>query len=168
MANWVISMLSHEITSVVGKHKARKRVGRGRGTGQGGSAGRGTKGSLSRAGAVRFRLYEGGQIPLFRHLPKRGFNNKEFATRFMVVNVSQLERFEDGTQVGVEQLSRAGLVPGTKSKVKILGDGELTKRLQVVAHKFSKTAEQKIIGCGGTATRIDGGKTPSKKGQKQE
>jgi large subunit ribosomal protein L15 len=147
-------MLSHDITSVVGRHKARKRVGRGRGTGQGGTSGRGTKGSLSRAGARRFTLHEGGATPLFRHLPKRGFNNKEFAARFMVVNVSQLERFEDGAEVGVEQLSRAGLIPGLQSRVKILGDGELTKRLQVVAHKFSKTAEQKIVDCGGTATKI--------------
>ncbi len=147
-------MLSHEITSVVGKHKARKRVGRGRGSGLGKTAGRGSKGSLSRAGATRFSLYEGGQIPLFRHLPKRGFNNKKFATRFEVVNVSQLERFDDGAQVGVEQLSQAGLIPGVASKVKILGDGELTKKLQVAAHKFSKTAEQKIVDCGGTATRV--------------
>ena len=94
-------------------------------------------------------------MPLFRRLPKRGFNNKKFATRFEVVNVSQLERFDDGAQVGVEQLSQAGLVGALCSKVKILGDGELTKRLQVAAHKFSKTAEQKIIGCGGTATRIE-------------
>ncbi|OHB64944.1 MAG: 50S ribosomal protein L15 [Planctomycetes bacterium RBG_13_62_9] len=156
-------MLSHEITCVVGKHKARKRVGRGRGTGQGGTAGRGTKGSRSRAGAFRFSLYEGGQTPMFRHLPKRGFNNKEFATRFMVVNVSQLERFEDGAQVGVEQLSQAGLIPGVANKVKILGDGELTKRLQVVAHRFSKSAEQKIVDCGGTATRIGNGKKPAKR-----
>ena len=148
-------MLSHEITSVVGKHKARKRVGRGRGTGQGGTSGRGTKGSLSRAGARRFSIYESGSTPYFRHLPKRGFNNKIFTTRFEVVNVSQLERFEDGTQVGVEQLLRAGLIPGAASKVKILGDGELTKRLQVAAHRFSKAAEQKIVGCGGTATKID-------------
>jgi large subunit ribosomal protein L15 len=147
-------MLSHEITSVVGKHKARKRKGRGRGTGLGKTAGRGSKGSLSRAGAMRYSLYAGGQIPLFRHLPKRGFNNKNFATRFEVVNVAQLERFEDGALVGVEQLSRAGLIPGVASRVKILGDGELTKKLQVAAHKFSKTAEQKIVDCGGTATRI--------------
>jgi len=147
-------MLSHEITSVVGKHKARKRKGRGRGTGLGKTAGRGSKGSLSRAGAMRYSLYAGGQIPLFRHLPKRGFNNKNFATRFEVVNVAQLERFEDGSLVGVEQLSRAGLIPGVASRVKILGDGELTKKLQVAAHKFSKTAEQKIVDCGGTATRI--------------
>jgi len=147
--------LSHEITSVVGKHKARKRVGRGRGTGLGKTSGRGTKGSLSRAGAKRYSLYAGGQIPVFRHLPKRGFNNKIFTTRFEVVNVAQLERFEDGARIGVEQLSQAGLIPGDASRVKILGDGELTKRLQVAAHKFSKTAEQKIIGCGGTATRIE-------------
>jgi large subunit ribosomal protein L15 len=148
-------MLSHEITSVVGKHKARKRVGRGRGSGLGKTAGRGSKGALSRSGAKRFSLYQGGQIPLFRHLPKRGFNNKVFATRFEIVNVSQLEQFEDGTQVGIEQLSQAGLVLGHASKVKILGDGELTKKLQVAAHKFSKSAEQKIADCGGTATRID-------------
>jgi len=147
-------MLSHEITSVVGKHKARKRVGRGRGSGLGKTAGRGSKGALSRSGAKRFSLYQGGQIPIFRHLPKRGFNNKNFATRFEIVNVSQLEQFEDGTQVGVEQLWQAGLVFGDASKVKILGDGELTKKLQVAAHRFSKSAEQKIVDCGGTATKI--------------
>jgi len=156
-------MLSHEITSVVGKHKARRRVGRGRGSGRGKTAGRGTKGSLSRAGAMRYSLYAGGQIPLFRHLPKRGFNNKNFAARFDVVNVSQLERFEDGAQVGLEQLVHAGLVAGAASKVKILGDGELTKRLQVAAHRFSKAAEQKILDCGGTATRIELEVKPIKK-----
>jgi large subunit ribosomal protein L15 len=160
-------MLSHEITSVVGKHKARKRVGRGRGSGTGKASGRGTKGSLSRHGAMRWSLYQGGQIPLFRHLPKRGFNNKIFAVRFEVVNVSQLERFEDGTQVGVEQLLQAGLIPGAESKVKILGDGELTKRLQVAAHKFSKSAEQKIVDCGGTATKIQLEVKPIKRGKKQ-
>jgi large subunit ribosomal protein L15 len=103
---------------------------------------------------------------MFRHLPKRGFNNKEFATRFMVVNVSQLERFEDGAQVGVPQLTSAGLISGVGTKVKILGDGELTKRLQVVAHKFSKSAEQKIIGCGGTATKIPQKKKPSRRKKK--
>ena len=160
-------MLSHEITSVVGKHKARKRVGRGRGSGQGKTAGRGSKGALSRSGAKRFSLYQGGQIPLFRHMPKRGFNNKNFATRFEVVNVSELERFEDGTQVGVEQLSQAGLVIGSASKVKILGDGELTKKLQVAAHKFSKSAEQKIVDCGGTATKIATEVKPIKRKQKK-
>jgi len=92
---------------------------------------------------------------LFRRLPKRGFNNKNFATRFEIVNVSQLERFDDGAEIGVKQLSQAGLIPAVSSKVKILGDGELTKRLQVAAHRFSKTAEQKIVGCGGVAKRIE-------------
>jgi large subunit ribosomal protein L15 len=97
-------------------------------------------------------------MPLFRRLPKRGFSNKQFAERFMIVNVSQLERFDDGAEVGVAQLSQAGLIPGVRNKVKILGDGELTKRLQVAAHKFSRTAEQKIVDCGGSATRIDNGR----------
>ncbi len=148
-------MLSHEITSVVGKHKPRKRVGRGRGTGQGKTAGRGHKGSRSRAGAMRFSLYEGGQMPLFRRVPKRGFNNKQFARRFEIINVCELERFDDGAEVGIVQLSQAGLIPGLDSRVKILGDGELTKKLQVAAHKFSKSAEEKIVGCGGSALRID-------------
>lgn len=99
-------------------------------------------------------LYEGGQVPLFRRLPKHGFSNYKFATRFEIVNISQLETFQDGADVGVEQLSQAGLIPSCKSKVKILGDGELTKKLQVRAHKFSKTAEQKIVGCGGTTKKI--------------
>ena len=89
-------------------------------------------------------------MPLFRRLPKRGFSNYKFATCYEIVNVSQLERFDDGDTVGVEQLSNAGLIGSLKSKVKILGDGELTKRLQVTAHKFSKTAEQKIVAFGGT------------------
>jgi large subunit ribosomal protein L15 len=105
-------------------------------------------------------------MPLFRRLPKRGFNNKRFATRLEIVNVSQLERFADGAEVGAAQLSEAGLIAQAASKVKILGDGQLTKRLQVIADKFSKTAEEKIVGCGGTATRLDGGQK-GKTGKKQ-
>ncbi len=134
-------MLNHEITSIAGKYKARRRVGRGTGTGHGKTCGRGHKGSGSRAGSTSNSLYEGGQMPLFRRLPKRGFSNYKFATRYEIVNVSQLERFDDGVIVGAEQLSNAGLIGSLKSKVKILGDGELTKKLQVTAHKFSKTAE---------------------------
>ncbi|MHC4456218.1 MAG: 50S ribosomal protein L15 [Planctomycetota bacterium] len=143
-------MSNAQITSIVGKKKARKRLGRGIGSGRGKTCGRGHKGSLSRSGATSRSLYEGGQMPLFRRLPKRGFSNYKFATRYEVVNVSQLERFEDGTNVGVEQLSKAGLIDSLKSKVKILGNGELTKKLQVTAHKFSKTAHQKIVASGGT------------------
>jgi large subunit ribosomal protein L15 len=147
-------MLNFEITSVVGKHKARKRLGRGPGSGQGKTCGRGHKGSQSRSGATSTSLYEGGQMPLFRRLPKRGFSNYNFETRYKIVNVSQLERFDDGAVVGVEQLSNAGLIDSVRNKVKILGDGELTKKLEVTAHKFSKTAGQKIVGCGGSAKVI--------------
>ena len=147
-------MLNYEITSIAGKHKRRRRVGRGVGTGHGKTCGRGHKGSGSRAGSTSASLYEGGQMPLFRRLPKRGFSNYNFVTRYQIVNVSQLERFDEGAAVGIEQLSNAGLIDSLKTKVKILGDGELTKKLQVTAHKFSKTAEQKIVGCGGTAKLI--------------
>ena len=142
-------MLNHEITSIAGKHRRRRRVGRGTGSGYGKTCGRGHKGAGSRAGSKSISLYEGGQMPLFRRLPKRGFNNYKFAKRCEIVNVCQLERFEDGAIVGVEQLSGAGLIDSIKSRVKILGKGDLTKKLQVTAHKFSKNAEQKIAASGG-------------------
>jgi large subunit ribosomal protein L15 len=110
-------MLNHEITSKVGKHKRRRRVGRGTGSGHGKTCGRGHKGAGSRAGSVSVSLYEGGQMPLFRRLPKRGFSNVKFATRCEIVNICQLERFEDGSSVSVEQLSDAGLIDSSKSKV---------------------------------------------------
>ena len=93
-------------------------------------------------------------MPSFRRLPKHGFSNKSNATPYEIVNVSQLERFDDDAAVSIGQLSDAGLVGNCNSKVKILGNGDLTKRLQVTAHKFSKTAEQKIEACGGTANLV--------------
>jgi large subunit ribosomal protein L15 len=147
-------MLNHEITSITGKHKRRRRVGRGSGSGHGKTCGRGHKGAGSRAGSTSVSLYEGGQMPLFRRLPKRGFNNYKFAKRCEIVNVCQLEQFEDGAIIGVEQLSGAGLIDSIKSRVKILGKGDLTKKLQVTAHKFSKNAEQKIAASGGVVKMI--------------
>jgi large subunit ribosomal protein L15 len=147
-------MLNHEITSKVGKHRRRRRVGRGSGSGHGKTCGRGHKGAGSRAGSVSVTVYEGGQMPLFRRLPKRGFNNSKFATRCEIVNICQLERFEDGSTVSIEQLSDAGLVDSVKSRVKILGKGDLTRKLEVSAHKFSKSAEEKITASGGTAKVI--------------
>ena len=147
-------MLNHEITSIVGKGKARKRVGRGLGSGSGKTSGRGHKGQSSRAGARLMKLSEGGQMPLFRRLPKRGFSNFKFARRFEIVNVSQLERFDEGAIVGLEQLSQAGLIDSIDNKIKVLGNGELSKKLQVSAHKFSKAAEQKIVASGGIADVI--------------
>jgi large subunit ribosomal protein L15 len=145
-------MLTHEITSIAGKHKARKRVGRGIGSGHGKTSCRGHKGAGSRSGANLSRtLAEGGQMPLFRRMPKRGFSNFQFTTRYEVVNVSQLDTFADGAAVGLAELAAAGLVGARCSKVKILGDGALTKKLQVSAHKFSKSAQEKIEGCGGAA-----------------
>ena len=143
-------MLNHEITSIVGKHSRRRRVGRGTGSGRGKTCGRGHKGSGSRAGSTAISLYEGGQMPLFRRLPKRGFSNYTFASHHEIVNICQLERFSDGAIVGLDQLSDAGLIDSNKNKVKILGKGNLTKKLQVTAHKFSKTAEQKIVASGGS------------------
>jgi large subunit ribosomal protein L15 len=148
-------MLNYEITSVVGKHKRRRRIGRGTGSGHGKTCGRGHKGSGSRAGASSRSLYEGGQMPLFRRLPKRGFSNYRFAGRYEIVNILQLERFDDGTVIAVEQLSDAGLVDNAKSKVKVLGKGVLTKKLDVTVHKFSRSAEQKIVACGGSATVME-------------
>lgn len=149
-------MLSHEITSRVGKKRSRRRVGRGIGSGHGKTCGKGHKGQLSRAGAPKMLLKEGGQMPLYRRIPKRGFSNVTFERQYEIVNVSQLERFEEGTVIGLEQLSKAGLIDSSKHKVKILGDGELTKKLEVNAHKFSKSAEQKIVALGGTAKVLAG------------
>ncbi len=144
-------MLSNQITAIVGANKQRKRVGRGRATGHGKTSGRGHKGAHSRSGYSRRLSHEGGQMPMFRRIPKRGFNNANFTKRYEIVNVSQLDKlFSDGAAVSIDQLVSAGLVDNVHCRVKILGDGELTKRLVVSAHKFSKSAEQKISGCGGT------------------
>jgi large subunit ribosomal protein L15 len=146
-------MLSHEITSIAGRKKQRKRIGRGSGSGHGKTSGRGHNGSLSRAGAGGKVGYEGGQMPLFRRLPKRGFSNYRFVRRYEIINVSQLDRFEDGSVVDIKSLFSVGLVNSTSSKVKVLGDGELTKKLDVSVHKFSKAAHDKILSCGGV-TRV--------------
>ena len=143
-------MLSDQITAIAGANKKRKRIGRGKGSGMGKTSGRGHKGCGSRPGSSTRPTYEGGQMPLFRRLPKRGFSNFNFARRYEIVNISQLERlFDEDTAIDVVQLASVGLVNSIASKVKILGDGELTKRFNVTAHKFSKSAEQKISGCGG-------------------
>lgn len=144
-------MLSHEITSIAGGKKRRKRIGRGPGSGHGKTSGRGHNGSLSRAGSGGKIGYEGGQMPLFRRLPKRGFSNYRFVRRYEIINVSQLDRFENGSIINVESLFNAGLVDSADSRVKILGDGELTKKLDVNVHKFSKAAHDKILSCGGVA-----------------
>lgn len=139
-----------DITQLAGAHKRRRRVGRGRASGHGKTSGRGHKGVGQRSGGRIRRLTEGGQMPLFRRLPKRGFSNAPFKNRYDVVNVSALEeRFEAGTEVTKQALVAAGLIRCDRSLVKILGDGQLSKNLIVMAEKFSKSAREKISAAGG-------------------
>lgn len=139
-----------EITKLAGPNKRRRRIGRGRGSGSGKTSGRGHKGGGSRSGWRTRGFAEGGQMPLFRRLPKRGFNNFNFRTDYSVVNVSDLEeRFDSGTTITPALLKEAGLISNLKLGVKVLGNGELTKKLNVEAAKFSKSAEEKIRSAGG-------------------
>jgi large subunit ribosomal protein L15 len=136
-----------------GSKFAKKRVGRGPGSGNGKTAGRGNKGAQSRSGYSYKRGFEGGQMPLHRRVPKRGFNNI-FRTEYEVVNLDQLEaRFDTGTTVTPETLRAAGLV-NSRQPVKVLARGEVTKALTVQAHKFSGKAAEKIAAAGGTAEAI--------------
>jgi large subunit ribosomal protein L15 len=136
-----------------GARHAPKRLGRGPGSGHGKTAGRGEKGQKSRSGYSGKRGFEGGQMPLHRRLPKRGFTNI-FKKDYAVVNVSDLERFDTGASVDEVTLRQAGLVKGSHDGVKVLGDGELSKKLTVSATKFSKTAREIIEKAGGTCQEI--------------
>lgn len=141
-------MKLHELRPAEGTNKKQKRLGRGTASGQGKSAGKGQKGQNSRSGGGVRPGFEGGQMPLYRRLPKVGFTNI-FRKEYAVVNLCDLEIFENGTVVNVEVLKEAGLVKAMKNGVKILGTGEVTKSLTVQAHKFSKTAAEKIAAAGG-------------------
>ena len=134
--------------------KNRKRVGRGPGSGTGKTSGKGHKGQNARSGGGVRPGFEGGQLPLFRRLSKRGFNNYNFRTVYATVNVGDLERFEEGTTVTKELLIEAGLVKKELDGIKVLGNGELTKKLTVKADKFSSTAKEKIENVGGTTEVI--------------
>lgn len=137
-----------------GSKFARKRVGRGPGSGNGKTAGRGYKGAQSRSGWKYKRGFEGGQMPLHRRVPKRGFTNI-FRTQYDVVNLDQLDKlFETGATVTVDSLRDAGLVGSRSAKVKVLGRGEVTKALTVQVHKFSGKAAEKIAAAGGKAEAI--------------
>ena len=136
-----------------GARHAKKRVGRGPGSGHGKTAGRGEKGQKSRSGFSRQMGFEGGQMPLHRRLPKRGFTNI-FKKENTVVNVSDLERFDNGATVDEAALRGAGLIKGRLHGIKILGDGKLTKKLTVHANKFSESARRQIEAAGGTCQEI--------------
>ena len=147
-------MKLHELSPAPGSTKERKRIGRGAGSGQGKTAGKGHKGQKARAGRGMRPGFEGGQMPLQRRLPKRGFNNI-FRTEMAIVNVAALDKaFEAGETVTVDALVKKGLVKKVLDGVKVLGNGELTKALTVQANAFSETAKQKIEALGGKAEVI--------------
>jgi large subunit ribosomal protein L15 len=146
-------MKLHELKPAEGSRKERKRLGRGIGSGQGKTAGKGHKGQNARSGGGVRLGFEGGQTPLFRRLPKRGFTNihrKEYA----IVNLDVLNRFEDGAEVTPVILLETGLVSSEKAGIKILGNGILEKKLTVKAHKFSSAAKEAIEAAGGTTEVI--------------
>lgn len=136
-----------------GQVKQQRRVGRGMGSGRGKYSGRGAKGQKSISGYGHLRGFEGGQMPLHRRLPKRGFSNEPFRKHFAVINVGQLEKLE-GDTFTPESLMAAGVIKKLGDGLKVLGNGELTRRISVTAHLFSETALQKIQAAGGTATAL--------------
>src|SRR3954465_7953107 len=147
--------MTHEITEGL-RHKRTQRKGRGESSGRGKTSGRGNKGSKARTGTTYKPGHEHGQTPIYRRLPKRGFSNFEFERRFHVVNLTDLNVFDDGTTVDAAALIEKGLVPDDKLPVKILGDGKIAKKLTIVAGKYSKSAHKSITDAGGTANNLKG------------
>ena len=141
-------MKLHELAPAEGSRKTRNRVGRGLGSGNGKTAGRGMKGQNSRSGGGVRTGFEGGQIPIYRRLPKRGFKNV-WAKTFAEVNIETLNRFDDGATVDPVVLVESGILKNVQDGIRILGKGELTKKLTVRANGFTKSAEEKITAAGG-------------------
>jgi large subunit ribosomal protein L15 len=143
-------MRLHDLKPRPGAKHPRKRLGQGESSGHGKTSGRGGKGQTARSGSSIRIGFEGGQMPLIRRIPKRGFNHARFATRYLPVNVGELNRFDDGASVDEAALRSAGLANGRASGVKILGEGELSKKLTVKASAFSASARAKVEARGGT------------------
>jgi large subunit ribosomal protein L15 len=150
-----MSML-HEITRGAPRNKHRKRKGRGESSGHGKTSGRGNKGAKARVGTYIKRGHEGGQTPIFRRFPKRGFSNDDFANRFAIINISALNAFKDGATVDAAAMREAGLVPNDDEPIKVLGEGELTRKLTVQAAWYTKSAHAKILAAGGAAQNLKG------------
>ena len=150
--------MMHEITAAVPRYKRGLRKGRGESSGHGKTSGRGTKGAGARVGGPHWKPgHEGGQTPIHRRLPARGFSNDDFENNWYIINVEQLEKqFQDGATVDSNALVQAKLIPDLKLPVKILGDGELTRKLTVQAGWYSKSAMAKICAAGGTALNAKG------------
>ena len=146
-------MKLHDLKPAIGATTAPKRLGRGVGSGLGKTSGKGHKGAKARSGGGKRAGFEGGQIPLMRRLPKRGFTNK-FRTELVAVNVDRLDVFEDGMTVTPVELIQYGIIKNVQDGVKILGNGEITKKLTVQANKFSASAKEKIEAVGGKAEVI--------------
>lgn len=142
-------MRIHELTPAPNSTKSSKRLGRGIGSGKGKTSGKGHKGQWARSGGGVRPGFEGGQMPLYRRIPKRGFTNRN-SKEIVAVNVSVLERFEDGTAVDVKTLIEAGIIKNPRDGVKLLGNGNLTKKLDVKVNAFSASAKEKIEALGGT------------------
>ena len=149
-------MKLNDLKPVAGSTRKASRVGRGHGSGSGKTSGRGHKGQKARSGGGVRPQFEGGQMPLYRRLPKRGFNNKRFANHYITVNVGDLMRMEEGEAVTAETLAARGVIslPKVNDGLKILGDGQLTKKLDVKASAFTATAKEKIEAAGGTCEVI--------------
>ena len=152
-------MMIHDITAKVGAHKKRKRIGRGEASSTGGTSGRGHKGMKSRSGYSRRPGYDAGGKQFYQRFPKRGFSNARFRTLYHVINVKVLEeRCEAGETVDAALLAGRGVIRDTGRPLKVLGEGELTKKLDVHAAKFSASARQKIEAAGGTVVEVAGKK----------
>ena len=147
-------MRLHDLKPRPGAKHRTKRLGQGRASGHGKTSGRGGKGQTARSGSSIRIGFEGGQMPLIRRIPKRGFNNARHGTVYIPVNVGELNRFDDGARVDAEMLRGAGLANGKGDGIKILGDGELKKKLTVSAHAFSGSAKSKIEKAGGVCEVI--------------
>jgi large subunit ribosomal protein L15 len=156
-------MRLHNLSPRPGAKHRRKRLGQGESSGHGKTSGRGGKGQTARSGSSIRIGFEGGQMPLIRRMPKRGFNNAAFATRYVPVNLDNLNQFDNGATVDEAALRKAGLANGTLKLIKVLGTGELTKKLTVSAHAFSASAKAAIEKAGGTCNVITKPKVESAK-----
>src|SRR5688572_12602554 len=151
-----MSML-HELTALAPRNKRKQRKGRGESSGRGKTSGKGNKGAKARSGGPYWKPgHEGGQTAVFRRVPKRGFSNFNFERKYYVINLSDLERFDDGATVDAAALIEAGLVRDVRQPVKILGNGAISKKLTVLAGWFSKSAHEKITQAGGAAQNAKG------------
>jgi len=155
-------MRLHDLKPRPGAKHRRKRLGQGESSGHGKTSGRGGKGQTARSGSSIRIGFEGGQMPLIRRIPKRGFNNARHATRYVPINLEALNRFEDGARVDEAALRQAGLANGPVRKIKILGDGELSRKLTISAHAFSASARSKIEAKGGSCEVIAPAKPAAK------